>query len=139
MKGFQAILEPGHKGWHFVQQHLMSPWFHTTLVRCEDGLEIDDVVLVDSLQALTSILELLVGIHVKSVRLVSPGWLNSTGERHMDTWLEVAQSQVGTSFRYTLHDGRNFYLPKAQPDASGIYSVLVFPIREDDASTPSNY
>ncbi|WLI13889.1 MULTISPECIES: hypothetical protein [Pseudomonas] len=133
VKGSQALLEPGHQGWHFVQQHLMSPWFHTTIVRCEDGLEIHDVVFVDSLQALTSILELTeAGVQVRSVQLVSPGWLNGTGDWRMDTLLEVAQSQDGTSLRYTLHDGRHFYFPEAQPDASEKYSVLVFPTREND-------
>lgn len=133
VKGSQAMLEPGHQGWHFVQQHLMSPWFHTTIVRCEDGLEFHDVVFVDGLQALTSLLELTeTGVQVRSVQLVSPGWLNGTGDWHMDILLEIARSQDGASLRYTLHDGRHFYFPEAQPEISRKYSVLVYPTREDD-------
>lgn len=135
VKGSQAMLEPGHQGWHFVQKNLMSPWFHTTIVRCEGGLEFHDVVFVDSLQALTPLLEITeVGVQVTSVQLVSPGWLNGTNDWHMDTLLEIARSQDGTSLRYTLHDGRHFYFPEAQPDTSGVYSVLVFPKQEDDGS-----
>jgi len=135
VKGSQVMLEPGHQGWHFVQQDLISPWFHTTVVRCENSLEFHDVVFVDSLQALTPLLELTeAGVQVKSVRLVSPGWLNGTGDWHMDTLLEIARNQDGTSLRYTLHDGRHFYFPEAQPDTSGGYSVLLFPTQEDDGS-----
>lgn len=133
VKGSQLMLEPGHQGWHFVQQHLMSPWFHTTIVRCEDGLEFHDVVFVDSLQALTPLLELTeVGVQVRSVQLVSPGWLNGTSDWHMDTLLEIARSQDGTSQRFTLQDGRHFYFPEAQPDTSEKYSVLVFQILQVD-------
>jgi hypothetical protein len=140
VKGSQAMLEPGHQGWHFVQQHLMSAWFHATIVRCEDGLEFQDVVFVDSLQALTPLLELTeAGVQVRSVQLVSPGWLNGTGDWHMDTLLEIARSQDGASLRYTLHDGRNFYFPEAQPDAPREYSVMVFSTREDDGPNPSDF
>lgn len=128
VNGSQAMLEPGHQGWHFVQQQLMSPWFHTTIARCEDGLEIHDVVFVDSLQTLTSILELSeIGVQVKSVQLVSPGWLNGAGDWRMDMLLEVARSQDGTSLRYTLQDGRHYYFPDAHPEASRTYCVQVFP------------
>ncbi|KAI3494600.1 hypothetical protein L1887_40578 [Cichorium endivia] len=131
----QIMLEPGHQGWHFVQQHLMSPWFHTTIARYEDGLEIHDVVFVDSLQTLTSILELTeIGVQVKSVQLVSPGWLNGAGDWRMDLLLEVAQSQDGTSLRYTLQDGRRYYFPETQPDASTAYCVQVFPMSQVDGT-----
>ncbi|MBD0683530.1 MULTISPECIES: hypothetical protein [unclassified Pseudomonas] len=123
-----TILEPGHQGWHFVQQHLMTPWFHTTIARCEDGLEIHDVVFVDSLQTLTSLLELTeIGVQVKSVHLVSPGWLNGAGDWRMEMLLKVARSQDGTSLRYTLEDGRHYYFPEAQQDDSTVYCVQVFP------------
>lgn len=135
VKGSRVMLEPGHQGWHFVQKNLISPWFHTAIVRCEDGLEFQDVVFVDSLQSLTSLLELTeAGVHVRSVQLVSPGWLNGTGDWHMDTLLEIARSQDGNSLRYSLHDGRHFYYPETQPDASTKYSVLVFPTREDEGA-----
>lgn len=131
--GSQTMLEPGHQGWHFVQKDLMSPWFHTTIVRHEDGLEIHDVVFVDGLPTLTAILELKEkGVQVKSVLLVSPGWLNGTGDWQMDLLLEVDQSQDGTSLRYTLQDGRHFYFPDARPDASMVYCVQVFPMPEGD-------
>lgn len=121
------MLEPGHQGWHFVQQQIMSPWFHTTIARCEDGFEILDVVFLDSLQALTSILGLMeMGAQVKSVQLVSPGWLNGAGDWRMETLREVAQNQDGTSIRYTLLDGRHYYYPDTQPDTSTAYSVPVF-------------
>jgi len=133
VKGSQAMLEPGHQGWHFVQQHLMSPWFHTTIVRCEDGLEIHDVVFVDSLQALTSILELTeVGVQVRSVQLVSPGWLNGAGDWRMEILLEVARNQDGTSLRYTLQDGRHYYFPDARPEAPPTFCVQVFPKPQAD-------
>ena len=126
--GSQTMLEPGHQGWHFVQQHLMSPWFHTTITRYEAGLEIDDVVFVDSLQTLTSILELTEkGVQVKSVQLVSPGWLNGTGDWHMERLLEVAQSQDGTSLRFTVQEGRYYFFPEVRSDASTTYQVRVFP------------
>jgi hypothetical protein len=122
------MLEPGHQGWHFVQQHLMSPWFHTTIARYEDGLEFYDVVFVDSLQTLTSILDLTeLGVQVKSVQLVSPGWLNGTGDWRMEKLLEVAQSQDGTSRRFTLQDGRHYYFPEAEPGATATYCVKLFP------------
>jgi hypothetical protein len=106
----------------------MSPWFHTTIARYEDGLEIYDVVFVDSLQTLTSILDLTdLGVLVKSIQLVSPGWLNGTGDWRMEKLLEVTQSQDGTSLRYTLQDGRHYYFPEAQPGASTTYSVKSFP------------
>ena len=128
VNGSQTMLEPGHQGWHFVQQHLMSSWFHTTRARYEDGLEIYDVVFVDSLQTLTSILDLTeLGVRVKSVQLVSPGWLNGTGDWRMEKLLEVTQSQDGTSLRYTLQDGRHYYFPEAQPDAPKTYCVKLFP------------
>jgi len=105
----------------------MSPWFHTTIAKCEDGLEIHDVVFVDSLQTLTSILELAeIGVQVTSVQLVSPGWLNGAGDWRMERLLEVARSQDGTSLRYTLQDGRHYYFPDPQPDTSTMYCVQVF-------------
>lgn len=126
--GSLTILEPGHQGWHFVQQHLMTPWFHTTIARCEDGLEIHDVVFVDNVQTLTSLLELTEkGVQVKSVHLVSPGWLNGAGDWRMEKLLEVARSQDGTSLRYTLKDGRHYYFPEAQQDDLTTYCVQVFP------------
>ncbi|MNF80169.1 hypothetical protein D3C85_258320 [compost metagenome] len=55
---------------------------------------------------ITSILDLTeLGGQVKSVQLVSPGWLNGTGDLRMEMLLEVAQSQDGTSLRYTPQDG----------------------------------
>lgn len=135
VKASRAMLEPGHQGWHFVQQQLMSPWFHTTIVRCEDGLEVHDVVFVDSLQALMSLLELTeAGVQVKSVRLVSPGWLNGAGDWRMEQLWEVAKNPDGTSLRYTLTDGRHYYFPEVQPDSSATFSVLVFPRQQDDGA-----
>ncbi|RAI71904.1 hypothetical protein DOZ80_08710 [Pseudomonas fluorescens] len=126
--GSVSMLEPGHQGWHFVQKHQMTPWFHTTIARCEDGLEIHDVMFVDSVQTLTSILELAgIGVQVKAVHLVSPGWINGTDDWRMDMLLEVAKSQDGTSLRYTLKDGRRFYYPEARPEVSTTYCVQVFP------------
>ncbi|MHA6232990.1 hypothetical protein [Pseudomonas fluorescens group sp. PF-69] len=131
----EVMLEPGHQGWHFVQQQLMSPWFHTTIARCEDGLEIHDVVFVDSLQALTSLLELTeVGVKVKSVKLVSPGWLNGSGDWRMERLLEVARSQDGASLRYTLIDGRHYYYPEAQPGSSATFSELMFRCQQDEGA-----
>lgn len=133
MKGSHAMLEPGHQGWHFVQQHLISPWFHTTIARWEDGQEFHDVVFVASLQALTSILELTeMGVQVRSVRLVSPGWLNGAGDWRMETLLEVARNEDGTSLRYTLQDGRHYYYPDAHPAAPTTYCMQVFPKQQAD-------
>lgn len=135
VKGSNIMLEPGHQGWHFVQPHLMSPWFHTTIARFEDGLEIRDVVFVDSLQSLTSILELAeAGVQVKSVQLVSPGWLNGAGDWRMEVLMEVAQSRDGTSLRFTLQDGRHYYFPETEPDASTAYCVHVFLMPQVDGT-----
>lgn len=128
VSGSQVMLAPDQQGWHFVQKHLMSPWFHTTIVRCEDGLEIHDVVFVDSIQTLTSLLDLAEkGVYVKSVQLVSPGWLNGFGDWRMETLLEVAQSQNGTSLRYTLQGDRNYYFPESLLDTTTPYCVQLFP------------
>jgi hypothetical protein len=130
VNGSQAMLEPGHQGWHFVQPHLMSPWFHVAIARREDGLEMLDAVFVDSLQALTSILDLPeTGGQVKSVQLVSPGWLNGSDDWRMEMLLEVTRSQDGTSLRYTLHDGRHYYFPETQPGFSVTFGVQVYPKR----------
>ncbi|MVW84789.1 hypothetical protein EI969_02290 [Pseudomonas sp. PB101] len=137
VKGAEVLLEPGHQGWHLVQQHLMSPWFHTTIARCEDSLEIHDVVFVDSMQALTALLELTeVGVQVKSVQLVSPGWLNGSGDWRMERLLEVARSQDGASLRYTLIDGRYYYFPEAQPSSSVTFSELVFRCQQYEGAKP---
>ncbi|CAI8759902.1 hypothetical protein [Pseudomonas zeae] len=131
VRGFQPMLEPGHQGWHVVQQHMMSPWFHTTIARRLDDLEIDDVVFVDSLPALTSLLELTeLGVKVKSVRLVSPKWLNGTDDWHMDGLTEIALSPDGTSLRYRLHDGRHFYFPEKRPDVSAKYDAVFSAVEE---------
>lgn len=133
VKGSLALLEPDHQGWHLVQQHLMSPWFHTTIARCEEGLEIHDVVFVDNLQALMSILELReTEVLVKSIRLVSPGWLNGAGDWRMEMLVEVAQSQDGTSLQLTLQDGRHYYFPETQPDTSAAYTVPIYKKRQLD-------
>lgn len=127
VNGSLAMLEPDHQGWHFVQQHLMSPWFHTTIARCEEGLEICDVLFVDTLEALMSILELREnGCQVKAVQLVSPGWLNGSGDWRMEVLAEMAQSQDGTSLQFTLQDGRHYFFPETQPDASAAYSIPVY-------------
>lgn len=126
--GSQATLEPGHQGWHFVQQQLISPWFHITIAKCVDGAEFHELVFVDSLQALASILDLSeIGVQVKSLRLVSPGWLNGTGDWRMDTLQRVARSRDGTSLRYTLKSGRHYYFPETHPKASPTYCEQVFP------------
>ncbi len=135
VRGSLALLEPDHQGWHFVQQHLMSPWFHTTISRYEEGLELQDVVFVDNLQGLISILELReIGQQVKSVQLVSPGWLNGAGDWRMEMLVEVSQSQDGTSLRYTLQDGRHYYFPETKPDISEVYSVPIYKKRQLDGS-----
>ena len=124
----KALIEPGYQGWHFVQPHLISPWFHVSITRYKDGMEFHDVLFVDSMQTLSSILELSeIGVQVKSVQLVSPGWLNGDGDWRMDMLREVARSRDGTSLRYTLQDGRHYYYPDAHPETSSTYCVQVFP------------
>ncbi|WP_324727305.1 hypothetical protein [Pseudomonas chlororaphis] len=133
VKGSHAMLEPGHQGWHFVQQHLISPWFHTTIVRCEDGEEFHEVVFIDNLQALTSFLDVAdMGVQVRSVRLVSPGWLNGAGDWRMEILQEVARNQEGTSWRYTLQNGRQYYFPDAPPQVPTTYCVQMFPKPQTD-------
>ncbi|MBB6157645.1 hypothetical protein HDC30_004896 [Pseudomonas sp. JAI115] len=133
VNGSLAMLDPDHQGWHFVQKHLMSPWFHTTIARCEEGLEVYDVLFVGNLEALVSVLAPREKeCQVKSVQLVSPGWLNGTGDWRMEMLAEVAQSQDGTSLQFTLRDGRHYFLPSVQSDTPLVYSIPIYKHRQFD-------
>lgn len=127
VNGLAALLEPGQRGWHIMLKPQMSPWFHATLMRCEDGFDTRTVVFIDSLPVLISWIEAgQDGMLLESLQLVSPAWLSGNETWEMDALAEVAQNQQQGSVRFTLQDGRILYYPDPTPSSMNDYSRLIY-------------
>lgn len=127
VKGLAAFLEPGQRGWHFMLKPQVSPWFHVTLARCEDGFETRSVVFIDSVHSFISWIQVDQDENwVECVQLVSPAWLNGNQNWQMDVLIEVAQCLSEGAVRLTLSDGTILYYPDPKPRREGEYSKLIY-------------
>jgi hypothetical protein len=127
VKGLAALLEPGQRGWHLMLKPQMSPWFHATLIRCDEGFETRTVVFIDSLLALIPWVERGVeGMLLETLQLVSPAWLSGSDGWKMDLLVEVAQSEQEGAVRFTLHDGRVFHYPDPTPGSQHDYTRVIY-------------
>ncbi|MFJ4455923.1 hypothetical protein ACIP1G_18820 [Pseudomonas sp. NPDC089392] len=127
VKGLAAFLEPGQRGWHIMLKPQVSPWFHVTLVRCEEGFETRSVVFIDSVQSLISWIESDQNeSRVECLQLVSPAWLNGNDNWQMDDLSEVAQSVKEGRVRFTLRDGTVVCFPDNNPRSGIEYSKVIY-------------
>lgn len=127
VNGLAAFLEPGQRGWRVILKPQVSPWFHVTLVRCEEGFETRSVVFIDSVHSLISWMETgQDGSRVECLQLVSPAWLNGNQNWQMDELSEVAQSVQEGGVRFTLADGAVISFPDPEPCRGVEYSKVIY-------------
>ncbi|MEX7559325.1 hypothetical protein F9Z43_06595 [Pseudomonas monteilii] len=126
VKGLAALLEPGQRGWHVMLKPQMSPWFHATVVTCDEGFDTRTTVFIDSLSSLITWIESgQEGMLLESLQLVSPGWLRGGKGWEMNALAEIAQNQLEGAVRFTLQDGRIYYYPDpAARSTHGFEEVL---------------
>lgn len=125
-KARSGMLQPEQQGWDCVQQSLNLPWFHVTVVRTEQAMEVHSVVLVHNIQALKAILTPGVD-RVKSIQLVSPGWINGTGDWRMEPLAAAVESIDGCFSRFMLDDDRVYSFPAVSSHCSGLNWIQTYP------------
>lgn len=129
IKTHPALTGPGYQRWHLVLRPLMLPWFHAVLARKENEFETQEVVLIDNVQGLESVLAMSAdGARIKALQLMSPGWLNGSQEWRMEDLTEVAISKDKLGQRYTLKNGRCYYWPESSPHEMPSDYELIFQI-----------
>lgn len=99
--------------WPFVTIPLFMEWFVVKRSCLNDGLCMADTVL---LQGVRSLLEAMQSygsaFKIDAIHLVSPGWMNETGEWRMDKLTEIWECEDRSdmsSYIFVLEDGN--YLP----------------------------
>lgn len=116
VKGLASLLEPGQRAWHVMLKPQISPWYHATMIRCDEGFETRHVIFIDSLPTLIHLVaQRQDETRLESLQLVSPAWLNGHQCWEMDVLLEVAQNLEEGSARLSLKDGRVLYFPDVAP------------------------
>ena len=126
-RGLAPLLEPGQQGWHVMLKPQISPWFHATVIRSDDGFETRHVVLIDSLPTLSYWIEQVeCEIRLESLQLVSPGWLNGNQSWEMDVLREIAQNPQTGETRFSLQNGRIMFFPDAKPISREDYSKVIY-------------
>ncbi|WP_406833858.1 hypothetical protein [Pseudomonas asiatica] len=127
VKGLAAFLEPGQRGWRVILKPKVSPWFHVTLVRCEEGIETRSVVFIDSVHSLISWMEMAQDENrVECLQLVSPAWMNGNQNWQMDVLSEVAQCVQDGRVRFNLRDGTVLWFPDPEPRSGVEYSKVIY-------------
>ncbi|WP_218176500.1 hypothetical protein, partial [Pseudomonas putida] len=127
VRGLAPLLEPGQQGWHFMLKPQISPWFHVTVIRRDEGFESRHVVFIDSLPTLGFWIEQVGGeMRLESLQLVSPGWLNGKQCWEMDVLAEIAQNLQNGETRLSLQDGRVLFFPNAKPISREGYSKVIY-------------
>lgn len=126
-RGLAPLLEPGQQGWHVMLKPQISPWFHATVIRSDDGFETRHVVFIDSLPTLSYWIEQVeCEMRLESLQLVSPGWLNKKQSWEMDVLREIAQNPQTGETRLSLQDGRVLYFPDSSPINREDYSRVLY-------------
>lgn len=126
-RGLAPLLEPGQQGWHVMLKPQISPWFHATVIRRDEGFESRHVVFIDSLATFGFWIEQVESeMRLESLQLVSPGWLNGKQSWEMDVLTEIAQNPNNGETRLSLQDGRVIFFPDAKPISREGYSKVIY-------------
>lgn len=125
--GTFIMLEEGQQAWHFVEKRLLSPWFNVTVVRRQNDEQYQDVLFLDNVRYLRQFASLTEdGMALCSVQIVTPGWVNGSGDWLMEPLIEVSESAEGASWCYTVQGGKQYHYPTAMKESANAYSVTLY-------------
>lgn len=123
-----ALLQGGHS-WRYVEYPTDFPWFHVALTEF-DGAEYRSTTF--HVYSAADLVELAESdthqLRIERVLLVSPGYLNGTGNWQMDELLEIAKVELADRFSlvYRLRDFRTLFEDELARNADATKSHTVF-------------
>lgn len=105
-------LDPGYRGWHFVEKQRIEPWFHVSMARPTQSEASSEVVLIDNITTLKAFMESLGEAYkMTSVQVITPGWLNGSQDWKMEHLTELWESHDGMAVRYVTRDQKQYFFP----------------------------
>lgn len=122
-----SVVERDYRAWHFVEKVNLEPWFHVAITRPSQGDTVIEIVLIENTATLKTFIESFSeNYKLKSIKVVTPGTVNGTGDWLMEPVLEVRESMDGTSICYTLEGQKNYYFPSANAAPANAYSRKIY-------------
>lgn len=109
-----AWLAEDQQAWHFVEQRLSSPWIHITVTRARGEDTCIEVFFLEDMRGLERFTRMaLEGTAQLSLQIVTPGWMNGSGEWSMEPLEAIHESDDGLHRCYTVQSGRRYYQPNS--------------------------
>jgi len=122
-----SIVERDYRAWHFVEKHNLEPWFHVAVTRpLLDDASIE-IVLVENTATLKTFIESFSETYkLKSLKVITPGAVNGTGDWLMEPVVELRESMDGTSICYTVEGQKHYYFPSTSAASADAYSHKIY-------------
>ncbi|MND23963.1 hypothetical protein D3C81_300690 [compost metagenome] len=122
-----SIVERDYRAWHFVEKLNMEPWFHVAVTRPQQGDTATEIVLIENTATLKIFIESFSETYkLKSIKVVTPGTVNGTGDWLMEPVFEVRESMDGAAIRYTLEDQKQYYFPSISAAPADAYNRKIY-------------
>lgn len=124
-----ALRGADHQGWSYMEKRRREPWFHLTTRRPDDLDSGPEEILIDSSTTLKAFLETFNhSYQLSSIRVVTPGSTNGTGDWKMEPLIELRESSDGVSLRYTVSGDRQYFFPSSLSHTASDYTRKLYPM-----------
>ncbi len=87
------IVSPGEELWPFVELSINCPWFYCEYERLFEDESFNSTILFSNIEHIKSFKN-LENVNVKAVYLVSPSYLNRTGEWKMNRLAKIQSAEL---------------------------------------------
>lgn len=124
-----ALRGADQQGWSYLEKRKREPWFHVTTRRPNELDAGPEEILIDSSTTLKAFLETFDhSYQLASIRVVTPGLTNGTGDWKMEPLTELCESSDGVSLRYTVPGDRQYFFPSSLSHTASDYTRKLYPM-----------